>query len=39
MKRTWDLDVPVCPRCSGRVRVIATIMKRHVIRAILEASG
>jgi hypothetical protein len=39
MKRAWDLDVLVCPRCSGRMRVIATIMKRDVIQAILEACG
>jgi hypothetical protein len=39
MKRAWDLDVLVCPRCSGRMRVIATIMKRDVLRAILEACG
>ena len=35
MKRAWDLDVLVCPRCSGRMRVIATIMERDAIRVIL----
>ena len=39
MKRVWDLDVLICPRCSGRMRVIAMLMEREAIRAILEACG
>jgi hypothetical protein len=39
MKRTFDFDVLVCPRCSGRMRVLATIMEREVIRAILGPTG
>ena len=39
MKRAWDFDVLICPRCSGRMRVIATIMKRDAVRAILESCG
>jgi hypothetical protein len=39
MKRAFDLDVLVCPLCSGRMRLFATIMERDVVRAILEACG
>jgi len=39
MKRAFDFDVLVCPRCSGRMRVLATIMEREAIRAILGACG
>ena len=39
MKRAYELDVLVCPRCSGKMRVLATIMKPDAIRAILEACG
>jgi len=39
MKRAFGLDVLVCPRCGGKMKVLATIMKRDTIRAILEACG
>jgi len=39
MKRAFDIDVLVCPRCSGKMKVLATIMERDAIRAILGARG
>jgi hypothetical protein len=39
MKRTFGFDVLVCPRCSGKMRVIATITEPPVVRQILEHLG
>jgi hypothetical protein len=37
MRRAFDLDVPACPRCGGRLRLIATVENPEAIRAILAA--
>jgi Putative transposase len=37
MRRAFDIDVLACPRCSGRLRLIATVDDPDVIRAILLA--
>ena len=39
MKRGMGLDVLACPKCSGRLRYIATIMDRTEARRILEHVG
>ena len=39
MKRTWGFDVLRCPRCSRRMRVVATILEPTVVRKILEHLG
>ena len=39
LKRTYALDVLVCPRCGGSMRIIAAITQTKVIRAILRACG
>jgi hypothetical protein len=39
MQRVFALDVLVCPRCSGRMRVLATICGREAKQAILECLG
>jgi len=39
MKRTFGFDVLACPRCSRRMRVIATILSPAVVRKILEHLG
>ncbi|MGH7323535.1 MAG: transposase [Candidatus Rokuibacteriota bacterium] len=39
MRRAFDLDVLVCPACGGRLRLIATILDRRTIRAILLSRG
>jgi len=39
MKRTWGFDVLACPRCAGRMRVIATLTDPAVVRQILEHLG
>jgi hypothetical protein len=35
MRRTFERDVRACPRCGGRMRLIATIEDPRVIRRIL----
>ena len=35
LRRTYDVDVFVCPRCQGPARVAAAITKPDVIRKIL----
>lgn len=39
LKRSLDLDVLVCPRCSGRMRLIAAIEDAEVAEKILRAMG
>ena len=34
MRRVFDLDVLACPRCGGRMSVIATIEAPYVLREI-----
>ena len=39
MRRVFALDVLACPRCGGRLRVIATVQDPAVVRAILAHLG
>ena len=39
MRRVFDLDVLACPRCGGRMTVIATIEAGEVMRTILRHLG
>jgi len=39
MRHAFDIDVLACPRCGGRLRLVATIEDPHVIRAILAHSA
>ena len=39
MRRVFALDVVAWSRCGGRLRVIATIQDRAVVRAILADRG
>jgi len=39
MRRVFDLDVLACPRCGGRMSVIATIEAVDVLRKILSHLG
>jgi hypothetical protein len=39
MRRVFDLDVLACPRCGGRMAVIATIEAADVLRKILGHLG
>jgi len=39
MKRTWGFDVLRCPRCSRKMRVLATLVDPVVVRQILEHLG
>jgi Glycosyl transferase family 2 len=35
MRRVFDLDVLACPRCGGRLRVLATVQASRAVQAIL----
>jgi hypothetical protein len=37
MRRAFEIDVLACPRCGGRLRLIATVDDPDAIRAILAA--
>jgi hypothetical protein len=37
LKRVFEVDVTVCPKCKGRLEQIAVIKDRVVIRALLES--
>jgi hypothetical protein len=39
MRRAFDLDVLRCPRCAGRLQLIATIEDPAVIQRILAHLG
>jgi hypothetical protein len=39
MRRTFGFDVLVCPRCGGRLRLIALIDQASVIQRILAHLG
>jgi hypothetical protein len=39
MKRTWGFDALRCPRCSRKMRVLATITDPAVVHKILEHLG
>ena len=39
MRRAFDVDVLACPRCGGRLRLVAAIDDPHVIRQILTHLG
>ena len=36
LKRVFKLDIEVCPRCGGRLRIIATITQPEVIQKLLD---
>ena len=37
MRHKFDIDVLACPRCGGRLRLMATVDEPDAIRAILAA--
>ena len=39
MRRTFGLDVTACPRCGGRLRLVALIEQAAVVRRILRHLG
>jgi hypothetical protein len=39
MKRVWAIDVLECPRCSGRMRLVAAIHAEEALHRILECLG
>jgi hypothetical protein len=39
MKRVWELDVLECPRCRGRMKIVAAIHPPDATRKILECLG
>ena len=39
MRRVFAIDVLECPRCGGRLRILATIQSPDAIRKILDCLG
>jgi len=39
LQRVFGIDALRCPKCDGRMRVIATIIEAKVVKAILDALG
>lgn len=39
MRRTFGVDVLACPRCGGRLRLVALIEQASVIQRILQHLG
>ena len=39
MQRAFGIDVLACPRCAGRLRLVATVEDPQAVRAILESLG
>ena len=39
LQRTFDVDVLACPKCAGRIRVLATVDERATVIAILDELG
>jgi hypothetical protein len=39
MRRVFEVDVLACPRCAGRMRILAAIHSPEAIRAILDCLG
>lgn len=39
MRRTFEIDVLACPRCSGRLRLVALIEDASAIERILRHLG
>ncbi|HSQ65331.1 MAG TPA: hypothetical protein VLM85_19060 [Polyangiaceae bacterium] len=39
LRRTFDIDVLQCPRCEGRLRILAVITDEPVVARILPALG
>jgi hypothetical protein len=37
LKRVFEVDVTICPKCNGRLEQIAVIKDRVVIKALLES--
>ena len=37
MQRALEIDVLACPRCGGRLRLIATVEDPRAIREVLDA--
>ena len=39
LRRVYDIDALRCPRCGGRLRMIALLMDPSAVRGILESLG
>jgi hypothetical protein len=39
MRRAFGFDVLACPRCGGRLRLLALIQQAHVVQRILQRLG
>ena len=39
LKRVFEIDVTICPKCSGRMEQIAVIKDKTVAKKIIESLG
>ena len=39
LRRVFEIDVLKCPRCGGRMKIIATVTDPTVVRRILACIG
>ena len=39
LKRVFDIDISICPKCSGKIKIIAAIEDPSVIKKILSHMG
>jgi hypothetical protein len=39
LKRVFEIDIELCPRCGGRLKIIAAIVDPQVIEKILTHLG
>jgi uncharacterized protein YbaR (Trm112 family) len=39
LKKVFEIDVLECPRCKGRLQIIATVTTQSALKAILECLG
>lgn len=39
LRRTFEIDLTICEKCGGRLRVIAAIMKKEIAEKILDHLG
>jgi hypothetical protein len=39
LRRVFEIDVLCCPRCGGRMKIVATLTDRSVVAAVLRSLG
>ena len=39
MRRTFNVDIDLCPECGGKMSLISLISEHEIIKAILQSIG